>query len=621
MTDQNIKILDDIEHILCRPAMYVGNIKPEIQEFWVVDEHDKLKKEKVEYIPALFKLFSEILDNAIDEHVRGFGKRIDVVVDEKEGTYTIKDYARGIPLEKHKEAKIPTPQVVFTKLRAGSNFDDSIDGGRQTIGMNGVGASLTTVFSEKLEIEVCRKGRQYNQSFEKNMSVINKPIRKKLTKKETGTKVKFKPDRKLFSSLIPIGLIKKRCLDIAVAFPNIEIHFSDTKNEIIYKVNTFEDFVKRFSTEYTIIEDKKINLKLAICKNNISETFEHYSNINGSDTFRGGTHVDYFKELFVQNIRERIDKENKIETTYFDVSKNLFLVVFQMWSNPQFDSQTKDKFVIDKKDLDKYYDKLFTQKKLTHIINSLPNLKESIVNLVNLKNNKKEMAEIRKLNKKIGKKKIPKLIEASNRNRMKCTLYITEGDSAISNLATVRDSKFMAGLPLRGKVLNVNEMNPKKIIENKEIQSLINSIGLMMGEKATSKNLNYGKIVIATDQDMDGYCIRCLLINFFYSFWPELFDQGRIFILETPLYEVIGKNKDIKYFYNKHEFENFMKGKKSSSYEISYFKGLGSCGKEAWNYMINEKPNLVRIENEKNAEEKLLLAFSGDSDERKEWLK
>jgi len=621
MSDQDIKILTDVEHVLKRPNMYVGSTRIESRSFWVVTNEGYMEKKDIQYIPALLKLFSEIVDNAIDEHIRGYGNKIDVTVNYDEGSYTVRDYARGIPLEKHKEAKIPIPQVVFTQLRSGSNFSDTE---RVTVGMNGVGASLATVFAKKLEVHINRKSKSYTQTFSNNMSVIGKPSLGSATRKDSGTTVKFFPDMTIFQHQIPVELIRKRCLEITVAFPDMEVTLNviskGNTETSIYKTPDFESFVKRFKIEYQVIENKKMNMKLAVCHNTYTDTFEQYSNINGADTFRGGTHVDYFKDIICSNIQDKVKKEQKIDATISDISKNIMIILFQTWNAPQFDGQTKDKFVNEKKEIIAFYDDFFSARRITSIVNGLPELKQSIVDMVSVKLERKELSELRKANKHISKIKIPKLIEASSKDRLKCTIYITEGDSAISNMAAVRDSKTMAGLPLRGKVLNVDGIAPKKIIENKEIQSLMNAIGLSLGEPASVKSLNYGKIVIATDQDMDGYCIRCLLVNFFFRFWPELFDQGRVYILETPLYEVIEKNKTAHYFYNKAEFEAFMAGRKSNAYEISYFKGLGACGRDAWQYMINTNPNLIRVENSEQSKEKLSMAFGDDSDVRKIWL-
>ena len=249
------------------------------------------------------------------------------------------------------------------------------------------------------------------------------------------------------------------------------------------------------------------------------------------------------------------------------------------------------------------------------------------------KNERKNLLELKGIQKNIDRKKIPKLIDCSSKDRLKCSVYITEGDSAICNLATVRDSKFMAGLPLRGKILNVLECTDKEVLANKEIQSVMAVIGLKIGQspievrlgKVEKCSLNYGKIIIATDQDMDGYAIRCLMVNFIFKYWPELIKYGFVYILETPLYEVVDNKTDtVEYFYNKEDYEKYMEGKHSTSsrYAVSYFKGLGSCGKDAWDYMINKNPNFIQIvsPNPDQATEKLKLAFSDQSDPRKLWL-
>jgi DNA gyrase subunit B len=412
---------------------------------------------------------------------------------------------------------------------------------------------------------------------------------------------------------------------LSVAYPDLKINLCIKQNgqETPYEFKySFEDFVKLFDTESSVFIDKKANIRLAVCHNKISENFEHFQNINGADTFRGGTFIDCLKETFASNLREKIKKEYKLDVTNSDICKNVLIIHFQTWNAPQFEGQTKEKFVNDKKEVQAFVNQIFTPRKTTSIVNNLPGLKEYIKDFVILKNDRKDMMELKKVQKNIGRQKIPKLISASSNNRMECSIYITEGDSAISNLAMVRNSRTMAGIPLRGKVLNVYEMNAKDIVSNKEIQSLMNAIGLQVGEKATPRTLNYGKIIIATDQDMDGYCIRCLIVNFLYKYWPELFEHERVHILESPLYEVINnKSKDTQYFYNKADFMEFMKNKNASSFEIAYFKGLGSCGKEAWDYMINIAPHMIKITDIGKSKESLKLAFGEDSDNRKEWLK
>lgn len=627
----DIKILSDRDHCLKRPEIWIGSTRVEKREFWIV-ENNSLNKEEIDYIPGQYKLFCEILDNAIDEYVRGYGDKIKVHYDMTTGFITIKDNARGIPIDIHKEAKVHTPQVVFAQLRSGSNFNDDA---RETIGMNGVGASLATIFSEKLILEIHRDNKVYKQAFSENMSRIGKPNITDAKSKNTGTAVSFKLDPNIFKIQLSPKLIRKRCHELSYAFPKLEFQLTiipDLGEEIkeTFKGNDFESLIKLVSDEYRIVEEK--GFKIAICFNKKTESFEQISNVNGADTWRGGTHIDYFKDLFCSDVQEKIKKEHKIEVSTGDVAKNMFLVLFTTWNAPSFEGQTKEKLVNDKKDIAAFYSSFFSSRKVTSITTDLTGLRQKTVDDVSAKNDKKLLSELKKTQKALDRKRIPKLIECSSKIRQDCSIYITEGDSAISNFASVRNAKTMAGLPLRGKILNTQGVNLKDIVENKELQSIMASIGLKLGEEpfnrnnrgiATSSNLSYGKIIIATDQDMDGYSIRCLLVNFFYSFWPDLFTEGSVYILESPLYEVIDKKKhEPAYFYNKEEYEEYMKNKKSANYEISYFKGLGSCGKEAWNYMINEKPNLIQLSSSDahKSKEILKMAFGDDSDVRKKWI-
>lgn len=631
--DQDIKILTDVEHVLKRPLMYVGRIDPDKQEFWIPTTSGKMEKKEIEYIPAAYKIFNEVLDNSLDEHIRGFGDVITISIDKETGFYAIEDRGRGIPIDIHKEAKVHTPQVVFTQLRSGSNFDDT---DRQTVGMNGVGAALATIFSEKLVVQVRREGKLYQQTFSKNLSKISEPfINKDDKKKRTGTLVKFKPDPNIFKIPIPEELIHKRCLDLVYMYPKLTINLKivgEKDDEVTkYEGSKFEEYLKRFDSEYSYYEDKSQGIKAAILFNKMTDNFEQVSNVNGADTFRGGTHIDGLKEILCEHIKTKIKDEFKLEVSNADISKKMLLVLFQNYNAPQFEGQTKEKLATDKVALKKIYEDAFSSRRLTSMLSELPTFKQAIVDEVLLKNEKKDLKDLKDRQKGIDRKKIAKLIEASGRDRSVCSIYITEGDSAISTLASVRDSKTMAGLPLRGKVMNVLETSAKDVLENKEIQSIMSAIGLKIGEspldikfnKVEKSHLNYGKIVIATDQDMDGYSIRCLLINFFFKFWPELVQYGFVYILETPLYEIIDhKEEDIHYFYNKEDYEKFIKNKNTNKFEISYFKGLGSCGKDAWNYMINTAPNLIQVQAKdvKETTEILKMAFGLDPEVRKKWL-
>ena len=621
---KDVKILTDNEHVLLRSEMYIGSTNIEKQSFFVPIK-DKFEIREIDNIPGLYKIVNEIIDNAVDEHQRGFCDEVWVSVDTEDGTYSVKDTGRGIAPEKHSSGKY-VPEVLFTMLRSGTNFDDSK---RNTIGMNGVGAALTNIFSTTFTVEIHRDDKVYIQSFLNNNKDVSPPqIRKEKTKK-SGTKVTFIPDKKIFKKLLNPLLLRKRCFELAYMFPELTINLRIDGEVEKFSGKKFEDFVKMFGDEYYVLDEKKLGVRLAIVKGN-GEAMTQFSIVNGADTIRGGTHIDYVKELFVERLKEIIKKEYKLEANNNDLAKHLHIINFLKINAPKFDSQTKEKLSTAKEDIAKIYDEILTTRRINIVIESMKGLVTQIYDSLMSKNEAKELSELRKTQKDIKSKKVAKLIDCSDKDRKNCTIFLTEGDSAVAGLSAIRDTKHHAGLPLRGKVLNVTGMAPKDIIENKEIQTLMAVLGLEFGKcpvkivrgKAELDGLRYGNISILTDADHDGSAIRCLLINFFYRFWPELFEHGLVTISEAPLYEIIEKktNKQ-EFFYEKQEFLNFLKSRNSSDYEISYFKGLGSCDESGWDFFINKKPKMYKVEKDDNSKSKLTMAFGEDANLRKQWLR
>jgi len=625
MTNVNdVKILTDNDHVLLRSEMYIGTVSLEKQPFFV-PINDKFKIKEINNIPGLYKIVNEIIDNAIDEHQRGFCSEIWISADTEEGIYSVKDNGRGISPDKHECGK-HVPEVLFTMLRSGTNFDDSK---RNTLGMNGVGAALTNIFSTKFTVEIHRDNKIYIQTYSNNNKDISSPQILKEKTKQTGTKVTFIPDQNIFKTTLNPLLLKKRCLELAYMFPELTINLRVNGETETYKGKDFEELVKMFGEEYYILDEKKLGVRLAIVKGD-GESFSHFSIVNGADTIRGGTHVDYIKDCIIDKLKEVIKKEYKLEATSIDLAKHLHIVNFLKMNAPRFDSQTKEKLSSSKEDIAKIYDPLFTTRRINMILDSMKGLINQIHESLMSKNEARELADLKKAQKDIKSKKVAKLIDCSSKDRKNCTIFLTEGDSAVAGLSAIRDTKHHAGLPLRGKVLNVSGMTPKDIIENKEIQTLMGVIGLEFGKspitisrgKPDLNGLRYGNISILTDADHDGSAIRCLLINFFFRFWPELFEHGFITISEAPLYEVIEKKSGKQeFFYDKIEFTSFLKGKNSLDYEISYFKGLGSCDKNGWDFFINKKPKMYKVDKDEQSKSKLLMAFGDDADLRKQWLR
>jgi DNA topoisomerase-2 len=626
MTDiKDVKILNDNEHCRLRPQMYIGSINPEKQSFWVSKNDAKFVYDEIEYIPGLYKIFSEILDNAIDEHQRGFCDEVTVEIDTDSGTFSIKDNGRGISPEKHESGKY-LPEVLFTMLRSGSNFSDEK---RSTIGMNGVGAALTNIFSSTFTVETQRDDKIYIQTYKNNNRDIGDPqiIKKKI--KHSGTKITFIPDTKIFKKKLNPILIKKRCMELAYMFPGLTINLSIDIENYTYSGKCFEDFVKMFGNEYQIIDEKKDGFRLAIVKGN-GEFFSQYSNVNGADTFRGGTHVEYIKNCFVDKFKELLKKNYKLEASNTDVSKHLHIICFLKINAPEFDGQTKEKLTTDIQKIETLFNEYISPRKVTSLATELPKTLEQMYESLMSKNEANEIRELKKAQKEIKFKKVPKLIDCSSKDRIKCTIYLTEGDSAVAGLSAIRDTVYQAGLPLRGKVLNVSEVKPADVIKNVEIQTLMSVLGLEIGKdpirisrgKVELEGLRYGNISILTDADHDGSSIRCLLINFFYRFWPQLFEHGLITISEAPLFRIKDKKSKVShFFYEKAEFTEYVKTHNTDNCEISYFKGLGSCDKEGWDFFINKKKKMYPVEVQESAKGLLQLAFGDNADSRKEWLR
>jgi DNA topoisomerase-2 len=621
---KDVKILTDNEHCLLRAEMYIGGISLENQLFFI-PQNNKFVLKELGNIPGLYKIVNEIIDNAIDEHQRGFCDEIWISIDTESGVYSVKDNGRGISPDKHESGKY-VPEVLFTMLRSGTNFDDTK---RNTLGMNGVGAALTNIFSTKFTVEIHRDDKVYIQTFSNNNKDASTPQIIKEKTKKTGTKVTFIPDQKIFKKPLNPLLLKKRCIELAYMFPELTINLRIDGEVETFSGKNFEELVKMFGEEYYILDERKHGIRLALVKNN-GENLTHFSNVNGADTIRGGSHIDYVRDIFVERIKEVIKKEYKIEATSLDVAKHLHIINFLKMNAPKFDSQTKEKLSTSKEDIANIYDSILSTRRVNMFIEGIPSLIKQIYESLMSKNEAKELAEIRKAQKDIKSKKIAKLIDCSSKDRKNCIIFLTEGDSAIAGLSAIRDTTKHAGLPLRGKVLNVSDMSPKDIIKNAEIQTLMGAVGLEFGKspikvtrgKVELDGLRYGNISILTDADHDGSAIRCLLINFFYRFWPELFEHGIITISEAPLYELIHKKTyKHEFFYDKVDFLNFLKNKDSSDYEISYFKGLGSCDKTGWDFFVNKNPKMYKVECDSDSKTKLSMAFGEDSELRKQWLR
>jgi DNA topoisomerase-2 len=624
---KDVKILSEIDHVIFRPNIYVGSISIEKQLFWLPSDTKMVQKE-LDFIPGLFKIFNEILDNCVDIHIKETCSEVWVEIDTESNTFSIRDNGPGISPEKHPTGK-HLPELLFTTLRSGSNFNDITGGDRKSIGMNGLGAALTNIFSSTFTVQIERDDKVYIQTYKNNNKDIGEPQIIKKKTKQSGTKITFVPDAKIFKKKLNPILIKKRCLELAYMFPTLTINLSVDLEKETYTGKHFEEFVKMFGNEYQIIDEKKDGFRLALVKGD-GEAFTQYSMVNGADTHKAGSHIDFIKTCFVDKFKDMLWKTYKLEASSNDIAKHLHIIAFLKINAPMFDGQTKERLTTDIKEMEVIIGEYLTPRKVTSMCNEMPKLLEQIYESLMSKNEANEIRDLKKAQKEIKFKKVPKLIDCSSKDRIKCTIYLTEGDSAVAGLSAVRDTKLQAGLPLRGKVLNVSDMTPAEIIKNVEIQTLMSVLGLEIGKnpirisrgKPELDGLRYGNISILTDADHDGSSIRCLLINFFYRFWPQLFEHGIITISEAPLFRVKDKKTKVsQFFYEKSEFNEYIKTHNTDNCEISYFKGLGSCDREGWDFFINKKKKIYPVEVDDSAKGLLKLAFGESSDDRKDWLR
>lgn len=599
--EQKYQKLTDIEHCLLRPGMWIGTTSQQTENFTILSE-GKFQYEELSVSPAFIKIFDEIISNSADEHKRNPKlNKIEVQIDQLTGKILIFDNG-GIPVVQHKEHKEWIPQMIFSNLRAGSNFNDSEN--RTSAGLHGVGATLTNIFSNRFIVETCDGKNSYHQEYSDNMKKVGKPSIKPA--KRGFTRITFFPDLKRFGMGSidddTLRVLQKRAVDIAATNPKLSITFNDET----YHFKTFEDYVKLYTQEYFFEETKDWKIGFAKSENG----FQNVSFVNSVHTKDGGTHVEYITNQLIAQLREMIKKKHKVDVKPSDIRNHIYVFIDSTIVNSFFSSQTKEKLITEVKDFGTKHE--VTDKLAKLVFKS--EIIQSVLDWIEKKALAQERAELRKLNKDLDKTKIPKLIDAQRKgDRGVCILGIYEGLSAVSAVRKFRDTQIIGAFPLKGKFINVSEMKPSEIAKNDEAVQLMASLGLKLGEEP--KGLRYGRIYIYTDADPDGSHIAATLINFFNRFWPELFDQGRVYKVMTPLV-VAKKGKDSLNFYTNDEFDAWLKKNKATTWEIEYKKGLGALEDAEYEEII-KNPYLVQIKNDKDYRESLESWFGKDSQPRK----
>ena len=614
-TAKDIKVLSDREHVRLRTQIYLGNMEP--TEYQVpLFTNKSFKIETIQFVPAVYKAVGEIIDNSLDEFSQTSQrtKHITITADPMFGMYTITDNGRGVPIAKH-ETGPHTPQVVFGQLRSGRNFEDDKEAG--VIGQNGVGSACVNFCSTEFKVDILRDSKRYQQSFSEGGSNVSKPSIRK-NGGNSGTSIEFQLDPEVFPDIsLPPELMENRAIEIALTNPGVTAEYNGKKYRF---KNGFYNIVDKISDNYFRFEDGEMEWFVIF---DINEDLDEkiFSWVNSSLLFDGGICNTQFLNAFYDKTIDHLAKEakkGKFEVTKNDVRNHLLVIGNLRVSDPQYDAQSKTRLTGPgmRKEIDAmlaYQWPMFVRKNKDWFGDVLARAMQRF--------HAREDKAAMKQHQKGLSRKVPKLLDAVGRNRKECQLLVTEGDSAASVIDQSRDPEIHASLPLMGKVNNVYGATVAQLLKMGKVTDLLTAIGLVPGQRAMRSELNYGKLVIATDADHDGGDIFTLLVNLFHTFWPELFDPRYdpfVYRLVAPNVCAV-KGKRRVHFPTRAAYEKVKD--KYKTHEIRYYKGLGSMVRADWEMILSGKTDtLIPIQDDGSMEKTLELLFSPDADRRKEWL-
>lgn len=596
---------------------------------------DSLEFKTVKFHQAKSKAIEEILDNSIDEFYRGHVTEIHVDLSDDGKQVSVQDNGIGFPLAKIKD--------VYTEFRTGSKFkDEEVDDKGflyRTLGQNGLGASATCLTSDFFKATV----RHYNSKKEQTYEFIDGALQIKKSKEKpfkgpSGVKVELTLAKEVYKNqVIDKELLRKRIIDLAYNNPGLTFYFNDEK--YMYKKGLFE-LAQRidpataqlfgdeaFVYETTNIKGSKVKAKydmhLSLCFDKKSDDKEKMiSFVNSTPTYDGGFHHDRIKRLFINSVKDKLErtaKKDKLTLVDNDVLAGFTFVIGIIMPNPRFESQTKRKLVRDTL-LEKALES-FMADGIAKFIRKNPEILEHILERARSRQRMMDLKDASKLAKKGKKQRVEKLLDANERkDRTKCTLFICEGDSAIGGLRSARDKLYQGGIALKGKPMNVSQAAIKEVLENQEFADIMSSIGLAIGQKAEPKELRYSKIVFLADSDVDGGHINTLLTNFFFTFWPEMFEMGMIQIAKAPLFEVV-TDKGTIYCESENELETLKNHKDVKIKEIMRNKGLGEMSPEAFKHVLSRKDfTKISVKDMAASKDMLETCFGKESQLRKDLL-
>ncbi|MGK9252465.1 DNA topoisomerase IV subunit B [Paenibacillus humicus] len=624
----DIQILEGLTAVRKRPGMYIGSTTNS----------------------GLHHLVWEIVDNAVDEHLAKYCTDINVTL-HKNGSVTVHDNGRGIPTGMHKTG-IPTPQVVFTILHAGGKFGGG--GYKKSGGLHGVGASVTNALSEWLEVEIFRDGKIHKQRFEywvdkDGKEHVGEPVtglEVTGTTRQTGTKVTFKPDSRVFhgNTSLSFDTLSDRLQEIAFLNSGLKVVLKDERTgseNVFHYEGGAKQFVEFLNEEKSVLhetvhfsaEKDDIEVEVALQYNDgYTETIVSF--VNSIPTRGGGTHETGFKTAYTRVLndyarRTAMIKEKDKNLEGGDLREGMMAVINIKMSEVEFVGQTKDQ--LGSSSARSAVDAVVADK-MAVFLEENPQVGQMLLKKAIQASKAREAARKARDEIRSGKKRSEssnlggKLTPAQSKDSTRNELFIVEGDSAGGSAKQGRDSKIQAILPLKGKPMNPEKARLADILKNDEYKAIIAAIGAGVGPEFEASECNYSKIIIMTDADTDGAHIQVLLLTFFYRYMKPLVDAGKIYIAQPPLYKMSrksGKLETVRYAWTDEQLQNYSK-EMGKNYELQRYKGLGEMNPDQlWETTMNPDSRTllqVRIEDAAKAERRVSTLMGDKVDPRKRWI-